>query len=106
MRSTTPALVLVVLGLPAAAQDTGTRPLLELHPGEQCFRSEGRPAFVLGRKPAGMAPGEYDDHFRHAAAAGERFMRIHFTFIPPNEKAGEIDPGMLQPWDAILDAAE
>ena len=33
-------------------------------------------------------------------------MRIHFTFIPPNEKAGEIDPGMLQSWDAILDAAE
>jgi hypothetical protein len=44
-------------------------------------------------------------HFRHAAAAGELFMRIHFTFIPPNEKAGEIDSRMLQSWDAILDAA-
>lgn len=30
-------------------------------------------------------------------------MRIHFTFIPPNEKPGEIDVGMLLSWDAILE---
>ncbi|MBU4461361.1 MAG: cellulase family glycosylhydrolase [Verrucomicrobia bacterium] len=78
----------------------------ELRPGEYYFRELGRPAFVLGRNPAGMNPNEYEDHLRHAAAAGERFMRIHLTFTPPNEKAGEIDAGMLQSWDAILDAAE
>jgi hypothetical protein len=48
----------------------------------------------------------YDEHFRHAAAAGELFMRIHFTFIPPNETAGEIDAAMLNAWDEILDSAE
>jgi hypothetical protein len=48
----------------------------------------------------------YDDHFRHAAAAGERFVRIHFTFSPPNEKAGKIDAGVLKSWDEVLDAAE
>lgn len=82
------------------------RPRLELRAGDNYFRAEGHQAFVLGRNPAGMNPTEYEDHFRHAAAAGERFMRIHFTFIPPNEKAGEIDAGMLASWDAILDAAE
>ena len=53
-----------------------------------------------------MNPKEYADHFQHAAAAGERLVRIHFTFIPPGETPGEIDAGMLQTWNAILDAAE
>ena len=82
------------------------RPRFELRPGEPYFRVDGRPAFVLGRNPAGMNPQAYDDHFRHAAEAGERFMRIHFTYIPPGEKAGEIDAAMLKSWDAILDDAE
>jgi len=84
----------------------GERPRFELRPGEPYFRVDGRPAFVLGRNPAGMNPQAYDDHFRHAAEAGERFVRIHFTYIPPGEKAGEIDPAMLKSWDAILDDAE
>ncbi|HEY2980735.1 MAG TPA: hypothetical protein VGJ22_06110 [Anaerolineales bacterium] len=33
-------------------------------------------------------------------------MRIHFTYSPPGEKAGEIHPDMLKAWDAVLDAAE
>jgi hypothetical protein len=82
------------------------RPRLELHPGENYFRIEGHPTFMLGRNPAGVNPKEYEEHFRNASKAGERFMRIHFTFIPPNEKAGEIDVGMMKSWDAILDAAE
>jgi len=41
---------------------------------------------VLGRNPVGMNPGAYDEHFRHAAEAGERFMRIHFTYSPPGEE--------------------
>ena len=106
MKSTVLALAFLAFTTIASPQDTPAKTLLELRPGEHYFRSEGRPAFVLGRNPAGMNPKEYEDHFRHAAAAGERFMRIHFTFIPPNEKAGEIDGGMLQSWDAILDAAE
>jgi len=84
----------------------GKSPRLELHPGENYFRAEGHPAFLLGRNPVGMSPKEYDEHFRHAAAAGEKFMRIHFTFTPPNERPGEIDAGMLLSWDAVLDAAE
>jgi hypothetical protein len=79
---------------------------LELRPGDNYFRVEGKPAFVLGRNPVGMNPKEYKEHFRHAAAAGEQFMRIHFTYMPPSEKAGEIDAGMLQSWDTILDSAE
>ena len=33
-------------------------------------------------------------------------MRIHFTYSPAGEKAGEIHPDMLRAWDAVLDAAE
>ena len=84
----------------------GQEPRLGLRPGENYFRADGRPAFVLGRNPAAMNPQGYEEHFRQAAAAGERFMRIHFTYLPPGEKAGEIDAGMLQSWDAVLDAAE
>ena len=91
---------------PASPSQPAEKPRFELRPGENYFRADGRPAFVLGRNPAGMNPNAYDDHFRHAAAAGERFMRIHFTFIPPGEKAGAIDAGMLKSWDAVLDAAE
>jgi hypothetical protein len=80
--------------------------LLELRPGEKYFRVDGRATFVLGRNPVGTTAKAYDEHFRHAAAAGERFMRIHFTFMPPGEKAGEIDAGMLGSWDAVLDSAE
>ncbi len=96
----------LLVSLMAKAQVTPENLLLELRAGDHFFQREGRASFVLGRNPAGMNPKEYDAHFRHAAAAGERFMRIHFTFIPQSEKAGEIDPGMLQSWDAILDAAE
>lgn len=78
----------------------------ELRSGENYFRVDGKLSFVLGRNPAGMDVKAYDDHFRNAAAAGERLVRIHFTYIPPGEKAGEINDGMLNAWDAILDAAE
>ncbi len=91
---------------PRPTCESGGRPRLELRPGERYFRAEGQPAFVLGRNPAGMNPAAYDDHFRHAAEAGERLVRIHFTHIPPDEKAGELDAAMLASWDAILDAAE
>jgi len=93
---------------PAAfsASPNSQGPVLELRSGEKYFRVNGRAAFVLGRNPAGTSPKAYDDHFSSAAAAGERFMRIHFTFIPPSEKAGEIDAAMLRAWDEILDSAE
>ena len=89
----------------SSPSDPGEGPRFQLLPGESYFRVDGRPEFVLGRNPAGMSPQAFDDHFRQAAAAGERFMRIHFTFSPPREKAGEIDAAILQAWDAILDAA-
>ena len=91
---------------PMSPRPAAESPRFELRHGETYFRVDGRPAFVLGRNPAGMNPHAYDDHFRHAAEAGERFMRIHFTYIPPGEKAGEIDAAMLKSWDAILDDAE
>ena len=78
----------------------------ELRKGERYFRIDGVPAFVLGRNPVGVNPAAFAEHFQNAAAAGERFMRIHFTYSPAGEKAGEIHPGMLQAWDAVLDAAE
>ncbi|MCX7009268.1 MAG: hypothetical protein NTY53_18820 [Kiritimatiellaeota bacterium] len=90
----------------SAAGQTGAGPRFELHRGENYFRVAGHPAFVLGRNPVGKNPKDYDDHFRHAAAAGERFVRIHFTYLPPTEKPGEIDAGMLKAWAAILDSAE
>jgi hypothetical protein len=82
------------------------RPLLELRAGEKYFRAAGRPAFVLGRNPVGKNPQAYAAHFRRAAAAGERFLRIHFTYSPRSEKAGEIAPAVLKGWDQILDAAD
>jgi hypothetical protein len=84
----------------------GARPILELRPGERYFRLEGTPRFVLGRNPVGRRPEDYDDHFRHAAAAGERLVRLHFTYASPREQPGQVDPGVLQGWDAVLDAAE
>jgi hypothetical protein len=45
-------------------------PSFELRPGESYFRVGGRPAFVLGRNPAGMNPSAYADHFRNAAGCG------------------------------------
>ena len=89
-----------------SASPNSQEPLLELRAGEKYFRADGQPAFVLGRNPAGTSPKAYDDHFSHAAAADERFMRIHFTFIPPSEKAGELDAATLRSWDEILDSAE
>jgi hypothetical protein len=77
-----------------------------MRPGSNYFQVDGKPAFVLGRNPVGTKPEAFEEHFRQAAAAGERLMRIHFTWMPPGEKAGDIDAGMLQFWDTVLDAAE
>ena len=73
-----------------SASPNGQGLLFELRPGEKYFRVDGKPVFVLGRNPIARSPKAYDEHFRHAAAAGERLMRIHFTFSPPGEKAGQI----------------
>ena len=106
-----PLAALLILALvlihsaPALPVVPDKRPVFELRRGESYFRVNGEPQFVLGRNPAGTSPSAYDDHFRHAAKAGERLVRIHFTYIPPGEKAGEIDRGMLYAWDQILDAA-
>jgi hypothetical protein len=78
----------------------------ELPAGEKYFRVNGQPEFLLGRNPVGTSSKAYDDHFRHAVAAGERFMRIHFTYSPPGEKAGQIDAAVLKGWDEVLAAAE
>jgi hypothetical protein len=99
--------LLVPGSLTAASPDkSGEGPRFELRDGEKYFRVNGQPTFVLGRNPTGKSPQAYDEHFRQAAAAGERFMRIHFTFNPPGEKAGQIDPAVLKSWDAALDYAE
>ena len=79
---------------------------MELRSGELFFRVDGTPAFVLGRNPVGVNAEAFAAHFQRAAAAGERFVRIHFTYSPPGEKAGEVHPDMLRVWDAVLDAAE
>ena len=81
-------------------------PVLELRKGEQYFRLNGAPTFLLGRNPVGVSPDAFATHFKHAAAAGEKFMRIHFTYSPPGEQPGEVHPDMVKSWDAVLDAAE
>jgi hypothetical protein len=101
------AILLCLCSQASSSADQPTKPpRFQLPGGEKFFRVNGQPAFVLGRNPVGLNPPAYDDHFRHAVAAGELFMRIHFTFSPPGEKAGEIDAGVLKAWDEILDAAE
>jgi hypothetical protein len=89
----------------AAAQQTA-RPIFELRPGERFFRVDGSAAFVLGRNPTARTSDRFDEHFRSAAAAGERFVRIHFTYSSPDERPGEIDSGLLAAWDDILVRAE
>jgi hypothetical protein len=89
-----------------ASRPTEHRPLLELRAGEKFFRADGKPVFLLGRNPIGVNPDFFRDQFKQMSAAGERFVRIHFTYMPPGEKAGEVHPNMLQFWDAVLDAAE
>ena len=116
MNPTIPALLLLALSpdtrapsapdTPERGHPAAGRPPLELRAGERYFRAGGQPTFLLGRNPAGRTVAAYEEHFRHAAAAGERFMRIHFTHAPPDEPPGEIKVGLLKTWDAILDAAE
>ena len=84
----------------------GGGPVVELRPGEHYLRWAGTPSFVFGRNPVGKTTQAYLDHLDHLAKAGERLVRIHFTYSPPGEQAGKIDPGMLFAWDAILDRAE
>ncbi len=116
MNPTLPALLLLALSpdtrtpsapdTPERGHPAPERPPLELRAGERYFRAGGQPTFLLGRNPTGRTVADYELHFRHAAAAGERFMRIHFTHAPPDETPGEIKVGLLKTWDAILDAAE
>lgn len=77
-----------------------------MRPDSNYFQVDGKPAFVLGRNPLAIDAKGFEDHFSHAAAAGERFMRIHFIHMPAGEKAGEIDAATLRLWEAVLDAAE
>jgi hypothetical protein len=96
-------------GTVSTADDTVAVPsnaALELRVGDRFIRGGDQPAFVIGRNPIALSPSAFDEHFHHAAEAGERFMRIHFTFMPENEVPGEIDAGMLAGCDAVLDAAE
>ncbi len=88
-----------------AATPSDDKPVFELRPGEYYFRVDSHPAFVLGRNPSGIGAKKYDDHFRRVAEAGERFVRIHFTYTPPGEKPGDIDANLLAVWDRILDSA-
>jgi hypothetical protein len=94
--------------LPAAqaSRPDTTSPVFELREGERYFRIAGVPAFVMGRNPVGVNPRAFAEHFLKAAAAGERFVRIHFTYSPVGEKAGGIHPDTVKMWDAVLDAAE
>jgi hypothetical protein len=94
----------VLLG--AEAVPGPVKPVLELRKGEKYFRLEGTPRWVLGRNPVAVSPDAFAEHFKNAAAAGETFLRIHFCHMPPDEKAGEVHPGMMKSWDAALDAAE
>ena len=104
------AILATPLNLPLLAAEesrpNATSPVFELRHGERYLRIDGTPAFVLGRNPVGVTPGAFAKHFQNAAVAGERFVRIHFTYSPPGEKAGEVHRDMLKSWDAVLDAAE
>ena len=91
---------------PQTKSNRGEGPRFELLPGDKFFRIDGKSAFMLGRNPVGMNATAFEDHFRNIAAAGERLVRIHFNYMPPNEKPGEIDANMLRVWDQVLDAAE
>jgi hypothetical protein len=80
--------------------------IFELRPNERFFRANGQQGFVLGRNPIGTSPAAFDDHFKNAAAAGERLMRIHLTHMPDGEKAGEIHPDTIKFLDHLFESAE
>jgi hypothetical protein len=91
---------------PEPTNQTGEGPRFELRPGENFFRVDGNPTFVLGRNPVGTSAEAFEEHFRNIAANGERMARIHFTYMLTDENPGEISTGMLYVWDQVLDAAE
>ena len=98
----------VLLAVPTlcAAQPAALKPTFELRPGEKFFRVDGGPTFVLGRNLSALSPDAFEVHFRSTADAGERLVRIHFTYNPPHERPGEIDPGLLATWDDVINRAE
>ena len=104
--------LLVAIGIGSCSTMSGITfqrvdgPRFKLLAGEKFFHVNGRPAFILGRNPVGMDAAAFDNHFRNIAATGERLVRIHFNYMPPDEKPGEIDANMFYVWDQILDAAE
>lgn len=98
--------VILLLSLVLSCLAHSSVPMFELRAGENYFRVDGTQRVVVGRNPVAMSSDAFAEHFKNMAAAGESFARIHFCFMPPDEMAGEVHPGMLKSWDATLDAAE
>ncbi|MBI5830739.1 MAG: hypothetical protein HZB16_00325 [Armatimonadetes bacterium] len=81
-------------------------PALTWRAGDRAFRVDGTPRLVLGRNPVAAKLDGFEQHFAHAEAAGERLMRIHMCYLPPDEQPGQASVGMTWYWDQVLDAAE
>jgi hypothetical protein len=104
MKRIVATLIFLSLVLSSLAQDFA--PVFELRKGENYFRVDCTQRVVFGRNPAAMSSDAFAEHFKNMAAAGETFARIHFCYMPPVEKAGEVAASMMKSWDATLDAAE
>ena len=77
-----------------------------LDPGEFYFRLNGKPAFLLGRNPAGWRAEQFEPLFQWAAESGEKIMRIHLTpRTARGSRPGEVHEQWTRKWERVLDMA-
>lgn len=82
-------------------------PPAAIAPGSPYFTLGGETRFWTGRTPRAKDLDGFRAHFRDAAVAGERLVRIHLDHAFPESKAaaGELPEAWCRSWDAVFDAA-
>lgn len=106
-RTTVFVLLGVLCGINAVARAQTSVPSITLQRGEFYFRLDGKPAFLLGRNPAGWRQPQFATLLRWAGESGERIARIQIvTGNRVRGRPGEVDEAWARWWDQVFDMAE